>query len=90
MTVPLGPEGHLVRLHVNPNAANLSSHVGALLALSDEFAQPGAPTLTTRASSAAPTIKEGASVNKSKLRKCDRGGLLRLGPMPQKQSGLQQ
>ena len=67
--MPLGPEGHLVRLHVNPNAANLSSNVGTLLALSDEFAQLGVPTLTTEASSAAPTLKEGASVNKSKLRK---------------------
>ena len=56
MTVPLCPEGHFVRLHIHPDTANLSSHIGTLLALSHKLAQPGEPTLTTGAPSAAPAL----------------------------------
>ena len=56
MTVPLGPERHLIRLRIHPNTANLSSHIGTLLALSHKLAQLGEPALTTGAPSAAPAL----------------------------------
>ncbi|MFM7986838.1 MAG: hypothetical protein ACKPKO_46745, partial [Candidatus Fonsibacter sp.] len=68
MAVSLSMKRHLVSLHIHPNAADLGCHIGMVLAVRDEIAQPREPPFCAGAT-ARSSLQKRAAVHVGKLRK---------------------